>query len=79
MKIYAQDGSELMDVSAIQRDGNKLMVKGKIFQSMPMTARLTPEEARKGLKLMSFSTIIFLITFLFRSSIIKSGSKQAGK
>ncbi|MBT5484959.1 MAG: hypothetical protein HOH14_06845 [Gammaproteobacteria bacterium] len=74
MKIYAQDGSELMDVSAIQRDGNKLMVKGKIFQSMPMTARLTPEEARKGLKLMSFSTIIFLISFLFRSS-----SKKAGK
>ncbi|MFT5321615.1 MAG: hypothetical protein ACI934_001771 [Pseudohongiellaceae bacterium] len=79
MKIYAQDGSELMDVSAIQRDGNKLLVKGKIFQSMPMTARLTPEEARKGMKLMSFSTIMFLITFLFRSSI-KSGSKQqAGK
>jgi hypothetical protein len=82
MKIYAQDGSELMDVSAIQRDGNKLLVKGKIFQSMPMTARLTPEEARKGMKLMSFSTLIFLITFLFRSSTKSSSdstSKKAGK
>ena len=82
MKIYAQDGSELMDVTAIQRDGSKLMVKGKIFQSMPMTARLTPEEARKGMKLMNFKTLMFLLTFLFRSSTKSasgSNNKTAGK
>lgn len=82
MKIYAQDGSELMDVSAIQRDGNKLMVKGKIFQSMPMTARLTPEEARKGMKLVNFKTLMFLLTFLFRSSTKPdsgSNNKATGK
>lgn len=68
MKIYSQDGSELMDVTAIERDGNQLVVKGKIFQSMPMTARLRPEEARKGMKLMSFSTWLFLLTIPFRKS-----------
>ncbi len=68
MKIYSQDGSELMDVTAIERDGNQLVVKGKIFQSMPMTARLKPEEARKGMKLMSFSTWLFLLTIPFRKS-----------
>lgn len=68
MKIYSQDGSELMDVSAIERDGNQLVVKGKIFQSMPMTAKLRPEEARKGMKLMSFSTWLFLLTIPFRRS-----------
>jgi len=68
MKIYSQDGSELMDVSAIERDGDKLVVKGKIFQSMPMTAKLTPEEARKGMKLMSFSTWLFLLLMPFRTS-----------
>jgi len=68
MKIYSQDGSELMNVSAIERDGDKLVVKGKIFQSMPMTAKLSPEEARKGMKMMSFSTWLFLLSFLFRRS-----------
>ncbi len=68
MKIYSQDGSELMDVSAIERDGNKLVVKGKIFQSMPMTAKLNPEEARKGMKMMSFSTWLFLLSMPFRKS-----------
>jgi hypothetical protein len=68
MKIFSQDGSELMDVTAIERDGNQLVVKGKIFQSMPMTAKLRPEEARKGMKLMSFSTWLFLVTLPFRRS-----------
>jgi hypothetical protein len=68
MKIYSQDGSELMDVTAIEHDGGKLVVKGKIFQSMPMTAKLTPEEARKGIKLISFSTWLFLLTMPFRKS-----------
>jgi hypothetical protein len=33
-----------------------------------LTAKLTPEEARNGLKLLNFRLILFLLTFLFRSS-----------
>ena len=40
MKIYGQDNSELMQVTLLERDGNAL-VKGKVFGSMPMTAKLT--------------------------------------
>ena len=69
MKIYSQDGSELMNVTAIEHSGGQLVVKGKIFQSMPMTAKLRPEEARAGMKLMSFSTWLFLVTLPFRKSI----------
>jgi hypothetical protein len=68
MKIVGADNKELMGVSAIARDGNKLVIKGKIFGTMPMTAKLTPEEARTGLKLLNFKLIIFLLTFLFRST-----------
>ena len=73
MKLYAQDNSELMDISSIERKGNELILKGKVFGSMPMQARLKPEEARKGLKLLGFKLALFLLTFLFRSS--KSGSR----
>ena len=68
MKLYAQDNSELMEISKIERQGNNLVLKGKVFGSMPMTAKLKPEEARKGLKLLGFKLILFLVTFLFRSS-----------
>ncbi len=66
MKIYGQDNSELMQVTLLERDGNALVMKGKVFGSMPMTAKLTPQEGRNALKLLNFKLIAFLLTFLFR-------------
>ncbi len=66
MKIYAADGSELMTVTAISRDGDDLVLKGKVFGTMPMKARLKPAEARAALKLLSPKLAWFLFTMLFR-------------
>jgi hypothetical protein len=71
MKLYAPDNSVLMEISALERKGNDIIVKGKVFGSMPMTAKLRPEEARKGLKLLGFKLALFLLTFLFRASSSK--------
>ncbi len=67
MKLYSPDKSELMDVSSIARDGNDLVIKGKVFGSMPMTAKLRPAEARKALKLIDLKTALFLLTLPFRT------------
>ena len=40
MKLYGSDGRELMTVTAIERDGSTLVVRGKIFGTMPLSARL---------------------------------------
>jgi hypothetical protein len=53
-------------VTALDRDGNKLVIKGKVFGTMPITARLSPAEARKGLKLLNFRLLLFLLTLLLR-------------
>ena len=66
MKIYGQDNSELMQISSLERDGSTLLIKGKVFGSMPMTAKLTPQEGRNALKLVSLRLVLFLLTFLFR-------------
>jgi len=66
MKIQDNTGKELMTVSAIRRDGNSLVIKGKIFGTMPMTARLTPEEARSAFRMLTPGVVLFLPTFLFR-------------
>ena len=66
MKLYSPDGSELMDVEALERSGDDLIIKGKVFGAMPMSAKLSPGEARKGLKLLNARILIFLLTFLLR-------------
>ena len=66
MKLYGPDNKELMTVTAIQREGNDLVVKGKIFGTMPMTAKLRPAEARRALKLLGLKNAWFAFTMLFR-------------
>jgi hypothetical protein len=66
MKVYGQDNSELMQITSLEREGGKLVMKGKVFGSMPMTAKLTPQEGRNALKLLNFRLVVFLLTFLFR-------------
>jgi hypothetical protein len=55
-----------MQISAIERSGNELLVKGKVFGTMPVTARLKPSEARKGLRMLGLPLVLFLLTFLVR-------------
>ncbi|MEY2927231.1 MAG: hypothetical protein RL367_1708 [Pseudomonadota bacterium] len=68
MTILDASNKELMTVRKIERDGNTLVIRGKIFGAMPMVAKLTPAEARAALKLLDARTIWFLLTMLFRRS-----------
>ncbi|HVS24651.1 MAG TPA: hypothetical protein VMU03_13075 [Gammaproteobacteria bacterium] len=64
--LYSADNSKLMEIERLERSGNDLLIRGKVFGTMPMTARLSPAEARKGLKLLNFKLAWFLLTFLLR-------------
>ncbi len=66
MKIYGADGREMMAVTSIERSGSDLVIRGKLFGAMPITAKLKPAEARKALRLLSLRTIVFLLTLPFR-------------
>ena len=66
MKIYAVDNRELMDISEIVPQGSSLLLRGKLFGTMPVAAKLTPGQARAALKLMNARTILFFLTLLFR-------------
>lgn len=66
MKLYGPDNREMIVVTAIERQGGELVVKGKIFGTMPMTAKLRPAEVRKAWRLLSFRTLLFVLTLPFR-------------
>lgn len=69
MKIFTPDNNELMCVTAVQRDGNALLIKGKIMGTMPMKAHIRPEEVRRLVKLLNLRTLLFLLTLPFRRSV----------
>lgn len=66
MKLFDTNKGELMAVTALERDGVDLLIKGKIYGSMPMTARLTPAEARQALKLVDLKLVFFLLRMVLR-------------
>jgi hypothetical protein len=66
VKIFGADNKELIAISAIERDGAELVLRGKIFGTLPMSARVTPEEARRGLKLLGWRTAIFVLSLPWR-------------
>lgn len=68
MKIYGADGKEMMVVTALEREGSTLVIKGKLFGTMPLTAKLRPAEARKAFGLLNWRLFLFVLTLPFRRS-----------
>ena len=68
MKFLDAQNKELMTVRKVEVEDGVLVIRGKIFGAMPMVAKLTPEEARAGLKLLGVRTFFQLIPFILRRS-----------
>jgi len=66
LKIFGADNKEMIAISAIERDGQDLVLRGKIFGTMPMTARVRPEEVRCALKLLNWRTALFVLSLPLR-------------
>ena len=68
MKIYDSSDKEMMDVREIAREGDELVIRGKIFGAMPMAAKLRPQDAREALRMMDAKTAWFFLTLPFRKA-----------
>ena len=66
MKLYGPDNNELLQITSLEAEDGKLVMRGKVFGSMPLTAKLTGTQARNALKLLNFKLVFFLLTLLFR-------------
>lgn len=65
-KLFDTNNSELMAISALERDGDDLVIKGKIYGAMPMKAKLRPEDARELLKVLNLRILLFIVSLPFR-------------
>jgi hypothetical protein len=66
VKIFGADNKEMIAISAIERDGDELVLRGKIFGAMPMSARVRPEEVRSAFKLLNWRTLLFILSLPLR-------------
>lgn len=69
MKVMNTDGTVLMEVQTLERNGNNIEFKGLVMGSMPVKGSLSPSEARGIFRLIrGWRLWWFLLTFLFRRS-----------
>ena len=66
MQVRNTDGSVLMTINKLSRDGHNLVVDGILMDSMPVRCVVTPADARRALPLLRLSTIWLLLTIVFR-------------
>jgi hypothetical protein len=58
MKLTSKDGVEMMDVRSLEREGDVLVVKGKIMRSMPVTIHVRPEDLWQAFSLFSWPLLL---------------------
>ena len=67
MKVYSADGSVLMEVKSLDRNGNDIEFTGTVMGAMPVKGSLKPDEARKAFGLIKGKGLwFFLMSFIFR-------------
>lgn len=57
MKLMTIDNTEMMDVSSVRTEGDKVIVTGTIMGAMPIQAVLSGTELRKGYAMVDFATL----------------------
>lgn len=79
IKLYGPDNKEMMTITKLDKDadGNGLVIKGKIYGAMPLTARLYPEDARACLKMLTPKLVWFLLTMMFKPAVRTSNQETA--
>jgi hypothetical protein len=66
MKMFSKEGVEMVDVKSIERDGDQLVVKGKVMGAMTTTILVKPEDCWQAVRLIGFSVILRLPLILMK-------------
>jgi hypothetical protein len=76
MKLMSKDGVEMMDIRSLEREGDVLVMKGKVMRSMPVTIHLRPEDLWQAFSLFSWPLLLRLPMLLFKGFRLSRRAKQ---
>jgi len=74
MKIYSKDGVEMMEVKSIDKQGDVLVIKGKMMGTMAATLHVTPQTLWEALALLPWSTRLALPLMLLKGRKAKGNA-----
>lgn len=66
MKMYSKDGIEMMDIKKLWKEGNSIVMKGKIMQSMTMSIYMKPVDAWELKALLTWKLLLYLPIFVLK-------------
>jgi hypothetical protein len=76
MKLVSKDGVEMMDIRSLGREGDVLVVRGKIMGSMPATIHLHPEDLWQAFLLFRWPLLLRLPLLLLLGFTRSRRAKQ---
>lgn len=81
MKMYSKEGQVLIDVSSkLTREGDDLIMKGKLMNAYSMPIVVRPEEAWALLSILPFKIMCYLPLFMFKGWLkSRQMAKEAAK
>ncbi len=78
MKMYSREGQTLVDVTEMRREGDNIIMKGKLMNAYCMNIYVRPEEVWRMLSLLSWSIISYAPVMLIKGwRRVRSEKKQA--
>ena len=66
MKMFTKEGVELMDILSLRREGDRLIIIGKMMGAMNASIYLLPKDVWKSLSLLSWSVVWYLPVILIK-------------
>ena len=77
MKMYDKEGNEMMNMLSLRREGDNLVVKGKMMGAITTSIYVKPEDAWASLSMLSWS-VIWYSPIIFIKGFWRSISKRRG-
>ncbi|WP_313054263.1 hypothetical protein [Pseudomonas lopnurensis] len=73
MKMFSKEGVEMVDVKSITRDGERLVIKGKVMGAMTTTILVSPEDCWQAARLLGLGVILRLPLILLKGWLAARG------
>lgn len=65
MRLYDNSGAEIMAIDSITAEAGDLVIRGKTFGTMPLVARLSARQARRGIRLIGVRKLLSVAKWFF--------------
>jgi len=76
MKMYSKEGVEMMDTMSIARDGDNIVVKGRMMGAMVTSIYCKPKDLWDSLSLLSWPVISYVPVMMVKGFLASRKDKK---